>query len=137
MDWKTWTKVSGVILFIIAVAGFYLGNFYNEGSVLEIQNFPSSSELSRLKATEDYTLTFSIYNTGDETAFVDVISVSTQPSLVTELDPASLSIESKQTKDVQVHLSALGKEEETNIVIVVYYGDGESVSQKATLQWKS
>ncbi|MDP3728045.1 MAG: hypothetical protein Q8R18_01185 [bacterium] len=43
MNWKTWTKISAVILFIIVIAGFYLSNFYSEGAVLEIQNAPSSS----------------------------------------------------------------------------------------------
>src|SRR3989344_5351937 len=96
MDWKTWTKISAVILFIIAVTGFYLNNFYSEGAVLEIQNIPSSSELGRLKASEDYTFIFSLYNTGDSTAFVDIISVSTDPKLITEIHPSSLSIEEKQ-----------------------------------------
>lgn len=136
MDWKTWTKMSGVILFIIAVTGFYLTNFYQQGAVLEMQNFPSSSDLERLKVSEDYIFTFSLYNTGDETAFVDIISVSTDPPLITEHTPSSLSIEEKQTKDIQVSITAPVAETETTIIITVFYGDGKSLSQTATMQWK-
>lgn len=130
MSWQTWTKISGVILFIIAVAGFYLGNFYSEGAVLEIQNFPSSSDLRSVKASEDYTFTFSLYNTGDETAFVDIISVSTDPQLFTEVNPSTLSIEEKQTEDVQVTLTA--PETETTITVTVFYGE-KSVSKTVSM----
>ncbi|HIH14661.1 MAG TPA: hypothetical protein HA360_04665 [Nanoarchaeota archaeon] len=136
MDWKTWTKISAVILFIIAVTGFYLNNFYSEGAVLEIQNIPSSSELGRLKASEDYTFIFSLYNTGDSTAFVDIISVSTDPKLITEIHPSSLSIEEKQIKDIQILVTAPQKETETTMTITIFYGD-KSLSQTAIMQWQA
>ena len=136
MDWKTWTKISAVILFIIAVTGFYLNNFYSEGAVLEIQNIPSSSELGRLKASEDYTFIFSLYNTGDSTAFVDITSVSTDPKLITEIHPSSLSIEEKQIKDIQILVTAPQKETETTMTITIFYGD-KSLSQTAIMQWQA
>ena len=136
MDWKTWTKISAVILFIIAVTGFYLNNFYSEGAVLEIQNIPSSSELGRLKVSEDYTFIFSLYNTGDSTAFVDIISVSTDPKLITEIHPSSLSIEEKQIKDIQILVTAPQKETETTMTITIFYGD-KSLSQTAIMQWQA
>ena len=136
MDWKTWTKISAVILFIIAVTGFYLNNFYSEGAVLEIQNIPSSSELGRFKASEDYTFIFSLYNTGDSTAFVDIISVSTDPKLITEIHPSSLSIEEKQIKDIQILVTAPQKETETTMTITIFYGD-KSLSQTAIMQWQA
>ena len=136
MDWKTWTKIYAVILFIIAVTGFYLNNFYSEGAVLEIQNIPSSSELGRLKASEDYTFIFSLYNTGDSTAFVDIISVSTDPKLITEIHPSSLSIEEKQIKDIQILVTAPQKETETTMTITIFYGD-KSLSQTAIMQWQA
>lgn len=137
MNWQTWTKISGAILFIIAITGFYLSNFYQEGAVLEIQNLPSSSNLERLKVSEDYTFTFSLYNIGDKTAFVDIISVNTDPALVTELSPSSLSIEEKQTKDIQVTLTAPGRETETAITITVFYGEEKAISKTLQAEWKS
>jgi len=136
MDWKTWTKISAVILFVIAVTGFYLNNFYSEGAVLEIQNIPSTSELGRLKASEDYTFTFSLYNTGDKVAFVDIILVSTDPKLITEIYPSSLYIEEKQIKDIQILVTAPETETETTISITVFYGD-KSVSQTTIMQWQA
>ena len=136
MSWQTWTKISGVVLFIIAVVGFYLGNFYNQGPVLEIQNFPSSSELTRLKASEDYSFTFSLYNTGDRTAFVDIISVSTDPPWIIEVNPSSVSIEEEKTENIEIRMTAPGTATETTMTIQVFYGDGKSLSKTAQIQWK-
>ncbi|MDP3728044.1 MAG: hypothetical protein Q8R18_01180 [bacterium] len=88
-----------------------------------------------MKVSEDYIFTFSLYNTGDKTAFVDIISVSTDPALITEFNTSPFSIEEKQTKDIQIHLTAPRTETETSMAITVFYGD-ESVSQTAILKWK-
>lgn len=93
MNWKTWTKISGVILFIIAVAGFYLGNFYSEGVILSIEDFPQ--KLDSLDTTKDISFSFYIYNTGDETTFVKSIILlrkyedGTQVADTVEIKPQS------------------------------------------------
>lgn len=135
MRWKTWARVSAIILFVIAVAGFYLNNFYEKGPLLEIQNFPSSSDLRLLRNSEDYTFTFSLYNKGDVTAFVDVISVDTQPFIGTSVVPQYLSVEGGKTEDVQVILSALGAETETNITVTIFYADSKFVSKTVQAKW--
>lgn len=135
MEWKTWARISAVILFLLTLTGFYFNYFYFQGPVLEIQNFPLSSDLERLKTSEDYSFTFSLYNTGDRTAFVDIISIRTEPTLFSEVDPLSLTIKEKQTEDIQINLGAPKTETETTLTITVFYDGGKSISKTAILKW--
>jgi len=67
---------------------------------------------------------------------VDIILVSTDPKLITEIYPSSLYIEEKQIKDIQILVTAPETETETTISITVFYGD-KSVSQTTIMQWQA
>ena len=73
MNWKTWTKITAVIIFLIAIANFYYAHYYNEGPIVSIENFPSETDLDSLSTTDDISFSFFLYNNGDETAFVKSI----------------------------------------------------------------
>ncbi len=138
MNWKTWTKISAVILFIIAVTGFYLSNFHKDGVVLSIEDFPEN--LDSLEATQDIAFSFYIYNQGDETAFVKSIvlqrnypdgsSVADTP----QINPSSdFTIEPGESKQVSITLPA--QENPYTLLAEIYYDDQKISSNLIPVAW--
>mgnify|MGYP003965754887 CR=1 FL=1 len=138
MDWQTWTKISGVILFIIAIVGF-AGNYYIKGPMLEIQNFPGLTDLDALNNDEDISFTFFLYNTGDKTAFVKSIKLNDQGNNFrnpTFIDPSSdFSINPGESKEVSVTLSSPGKDGGYSVSAQVYYNNRNIKSSYVPVLW--
>ena len=136
MSWQTWTKISGLILFIIAIAGFYLSNIHNVGVILNIENFPQ--QLDALDISKDIPFTFYIYNEGDKTAFVQSIYISmktTESIAITEkaieITPQKdFTIEPGESKEITVLLPAPNEKRTYTLVAEVFY-DGKKLSSNA------
>ncbi len=138
MEWKTWTKISGVILFLIAVTGFYLANFHSEGVVLTIEDFPDN--LDSLDSTEEITFSFYIYNSGDETAFVKSIILqrdyadASQVADTAQIDPPSdFSLEPGQSKLISITLPP--QENAYSLTAEIYYDDEKLSSNTISVAW--
>lgn len=144
MAWQTWTKVSSVILFIIAILGFYYSTYYTEGSTVTIQNFPSVTELDSLDPTEDITFSFFIYNEGGETAFVRSVIVleydedQNQVTVPVTISPRNdFAIQPGETKEVVVTLAAPGEEARYTLAVEVFYDGDKVTSATVPVQWGS
>jgi hypothetical protein len=144
MDWKTWTKLSGIILFAIAVSNFYLGNFYSEGVVLSIENFPGKFDLDTTSMSENITFSFFLYNTGSTSAFVDNILISnlygtrsTQGHIL--INPVeNFIVEPGFSKEIFVTLPAPDQIFEGEVALVVYYDNDKAIhSPSIPVKWGS
>ena len=142
MHWKTWTKISSVALFVIAVLGFYYANYYQKEAVLTIQNFPTAVDLDSLDTTEDITFTFFLYNEGEETAFVRSIIVlvydedQTQATFPVTISPRSdFTIAAKETKEITVALSAPGANARYTLAAEIFYDGTKAVSETVPVLW--
>ena len=138
MSWQTWTKISGVILFILAVAGFYLGNFYNEGVILSIEDFPQ--HLDSLETTEDIQFSFYLYNSGEETAFVKSIILlrnyedGSQVADAIEINPQSdFVIAAGESTQITVILPA--QENPYSLTAEIFYDDTKLISETIPVVW--
>ena len=135
MDWKTWTKISGVILFIIAIVGF-AGNYYIKGPSLEIQNFPGPADLDTLDVSEDITFTFFLYNTGDRSAFVKNIVVNYDLTTAIEVNPQSdFAINAGDSQEVTVVLPTPNTGGEYSLSLDVFYNKKTISSETVPLIW--
>ena len=142
MSWKTWTKISGVILFVIAILGFYYGNFYKEGPSLSIQNFPSLTDLDSLDYTKDISFSFFLYNAGGQTTFVKsviILEYDDQAKQITTpitIDPSrDFAIAPGETKEIKVTLPAANKDFSGTITAEIFYDSQKLVSQTIPLSW--
>ncbi|MDP3728736.1 MAG: hypothetical protein Q8R18_04760 [bacterium] len=140
MDWKTWTKISAVILFIIAIAGFYLNNFYNEGVELSIQNFPE--HLDSLETSEDISFSFYLYNEGDTTAFVESILLvryeedgAQVADTVYVIPSRDFTIEPGESKEILVVLPSSEKEKEYSLTAEIFYDNNKLLSNTIPVAW--
>ena len=138
MDWKTWTKISGVILFVIAVTGFYLANFHTEGVILTIEDFPEG--LDSLETTQDITFSFYLYNQGDETAFVKSILLQRYDEEgsaladTVEINPQSdFTIEAGDSKQIFIILPA--QESQYTLTVEIYYDEKKIRSDTIPVVW--
>jgi hypothetical protein len=138
MDWKTWTKISGVILFIIAVTGFYLSNFHKQGVELSIQNFPEN--LDSLDTEQDISFSFFIYNQGDTTAFVDAIILVREYADGSQVaDTATISpekdftLEPGESKEISITLPP--EEKEYTLSAEIFYEEQKISSEKIPVVW--
>ena len=133
MEWKTWTKISAVILFLLAIAGFYLANFHHVGVVLSLEDFPQ--QLASLDSNKDIPFTFYIYNTGDETAFVQSVYLQTvskesiqiiQRGIV--VSPQSdFEIKEGESQQITVLLPSPGESANFTLTAQVFYNDDKSL----------
>jgi len=138
MNWQTWTKISGVILFIIAVTGFYLNNFYSEGVILTIQDFPE--HLDSLETTEDISFSFYLYNQGDETAFVKSIILlreyedGTQVADTVEIHAQSDFIV-KPAESTQILVTLSPQESPYSLTAEIFYDNQKLLSNTIPVAW--
>ena len=140
MDRKTWTKISGIILFIIAITGFYLSNFHREGVVLTIENFPQ--KVDSLQNTKDISFSFYLYNTGDKTAFVKSIILlryyedGSQVADTVEINPKSdFAIAPGESKEILVTVPARDEDTKYTLTAEVFYDDKKLVSNTIPVAW--
>src|SRR3989344_5322308 len=138
MNWKTWTKISGVILFIIALTGFYLSNFHKEGVVLSIEDFPQ--DLDSLDRNADINFSFYLYNQGDETAFVKSIILQRYDEEgsaladTVEINPQSdFTIEAGDSKQIFIILPA--QESLYTLTAEIYYDEKKIRSDTIPVVW--
>lgn len=137
MEWKTWTKISAVILFVIAVTGFYLANFHSKGVILSIEDFPQ--QLDSLETTKDIPFTFYIYNSGDETAFIQSVYVTTVSSESIQIVPRSIevspqsdfSIEAGASQAITVLLPAPEEDANFTLKAQVYYNNDQALTSSS------
>ncbi len=133
MNWKTWTKITASILFIIVIANFYYDHYYQQDSILTIQNFPT--KLSSLDSSKDISFSFFIYNEGNKPAFVKTIillryegdnqildSVTIEPS-------TDFSINSKESQEVTITLPTTNELKEYSLKAEIFY-DNDKISSE-------
>ncbi len=137
MNWQTWTKFSSIILFIIAVTGFYLGNFYADGVILNIDNFPQS--LSSLDNDQDIFFTFYLYNKGDTTAFIQSITLDRSyedGTLVADTEQITpkedFSIAPGESKEISIILPNSAENKQYSLQATIYF-DNEKLSTNSIL----
>jgi len=140
MSWQTWTKISSVILFIIAILGFYYANYYHEGPALTIENFPVN--LDSLDTTDDIQFSFFLYNGGDQTAFVKSIILlrsyedGSQVADAATIAPMSdFSIEPGESKEILVTLPAPDEDTSYTLSAEIFYTDEKVVSETIPVVW--
>ena len=144
MNWKTWTKITAVVAFMILVANFYYSHYYSEGPIVSIENFPSDSDLDSLSTTDDISFSFFLYNNGDETAFVkSVILMRYDPdgNLITTdytLDPKyDFYIASGESQEINVILSAPDESLSYSLNAEVFTENGKITSNSVPVVWGS
>ncbi|MBI5797718.1 hypothetical protein HZA98_02315 [Candidatus Woesearchaeota archaeon] len=142
MEWKTWSRLSGVILFIIAIAGFYYAHLYHGSSKLEIQNFPSETDLDSLNPTQDISFSFFLYNTGEKTAFVKSIILleydeqGKQKTTAVIVSPKTdFAINSKESREINVTLPSPQKEIQYSLSAQIYYDNNKINSETVPVRW--
>ncbi|MSR86033.1 hypothetical protein EXS74_01400 [Candidatus Woesearchaeota archaeon] len=142
MEWQTWTKISAVVLFILAIAGFYLSNFHSEGVILSIEDFPQ--KLDSLDANKDISFTFYIYNTGDKTAFIQSVYVTTVSGESVQIIERSIEvtpqndfkIEEDSSQEITVLLPSPGAAANFTLTAQVFYDDDKSLtSEQIPVAW--
>ena len=140
MSWKTWTKISGIILFILAIAGFYYTNVYKEGAVIAIQNFPEN--LDSLDGAKDITFSFYLYNTGDETAFVESIILlryfedGSQVTDAIEINPKSdFPLAPGESQEIFVTLPSQEEKRFYTLIAEVFYNNQKVMSDTIPVAW--
>ena len=140
MDWKTWTKISAVILFIIVVAGFFFSSILSQGVSFSIQNFPQS--LDSLETSEDISFSFYIYNEGDATAFVESIILlryyedDSQVADTISISPSKdFTIEPGESKEILVTLPNSEEEKEYTIQAEIFYSNNKLLSNTIPVAW--
>jgi len=133
MNWKTWTKISAVILFLIAVTTFYINYIQKEEANLELQNFPTI--LTSL-SEDDLEFNFFLYNSGEKTAFVDYIVIfryddETTPIVFPiEITPyEDFSVEGEGYQEIQVSIP-YEPDGFYDIQAEIYYDDIKLSSEK-------
>jgi hypothetical protein len=134
MKWKTWTKISALILFILAIAGFYLSNFYTAGALVEIQNFPSETQLDSIDNTQAIEFSFFLYNTGDRTSFVKTIYLQGYGSFTIE-PKEDISIAPNENREIIVTLIAPNENVQEEITIQVFTDKEIITSQSIPIKW--
>jgi hypothetical protein len=144
MDWKWWTKVSGIILFVIAISNFYLAHYHNEGAVLSVENFPGQFDLDTLDVNENITFSFFLYNIGDTTAFIESISSNTVYGGTSSLDDkisvdpnSDFTLIEGSSQEVSVTLPAPGESHDGEITITIYYGENTLSTETVPVSWGS
>ena len=136
MEWKTWTKISAVILFLLAITGFYLANFHHLGVVLSLEDFPQ--QLASLDSSKDIPFTFYIYNTGDETAFIQSVYVQTVSEESVQIIQRSIEVTPKgdfeikegESQQITVLLPTPGESTNFTLTAQVFYNDDQSISSE-------
>ena len=138
MSWKTWTKISAVIIFILTITGFYFNYIQQEEALLTLQNFPTETDLDTLDIEEDITFTFFLYNEGGKTAFVQsILATQTDEDGNTLAQSASIdpqedfSIEAGESQEITVTLQAPLEETSSNVNIEIYFD--ETILQSPTI----
>lgn len=127
MNWKTWTKITAIILFTIAIANFYYDHYYQQDSVLSIQNFPT--ELNSIDKNKEINFTFFIYNDGNKPAFVNSVILLRYEGETQILDRTTITpywdfaIPSKKSQEIQVTLPASNEQKEYSLQAEVFYDD--------------
>lgn len=127
MNWKTFARVSAVILLLIALTNFYFAYFGKEGPHVEFRNIPSSTELDSLDVKRPINFSFFLYNSGDEAAFVKEINGKIQPDDVlpagtlTISPSGDLSILPKDSQEITVQILSPGQKFQGNLTIMVFY----------------
>jgi hypothetical protein len=134
MNWKTWTKISAVILFIIAVTTFYLNYIQKDEARLEFQNFPT---LLTSIIGDDLEFNFFLYNSGDRPAFVDSLVIlryeyDAEESVIYPVDitpSGDFSVDGKGYQQITVSLP-YEKDGYYYLQTDVYYDDLKLSSEK-------
>lgn len=139
MNWKTWTKIAAVILFIIAIVNFYFAYFHNPTAELTIQNFPEA--LDSLDNEKDITFSFFLYNDGNKPAFVNSMVFTKDGDLEilsgVSISPNSdFSINAQESREVQVTLPALNEDGGYELTATIYYNE-EKLSDSTFVNWGS
>jgi hypothetical protein len=144
MNWKTWTKITAVVAFIILIANFYYAHYYNEGPVLSIENFPSATDLDSLSTEADIQFSFFIYNNGDETAFIKSIILmryDSEGNLITtdySINPSSdFYIPSSESQEVKVILDSPQEQFSYTLYAEIFTDDGKITSETVPVVWGS
>ena len=144
MNWKTWTKITAVIIFLIAIANFYYSHYYNEGPIVSIENFPSETDLDSLSTTDDISFSFFLYNNGDETAFVKSILLmryDSENNLVSTyytIDPSfDFYISEGESQEINVILPAPDESLSYSLNAEVFTENGKIVSSTIPVVWGS
>ena len=128
MGWKTWSKVTATILFIIAIVTFYLNFIQPDMAALELHGLPSDTDLDSLDITEDLTFSFFLYNGGDKPAFIDSIKIVGYEEYV--VDPvSSFEVDKEDSKEILIVLKAPEEELSSSIKIAVYSDNVLETSQ--------
>tara|TARA_Y100000310_G_C20547912_1_gene746540 strand:+ start:527 stop:979 length:453 start_codon:yes stop_codon:yes gene_type:complete len=146
MKWRTWTRFTAVVFFIIAVLTFYFtysGQVMENDAFLEFENFPTETDLDSLEIDQKIDFSFFLYNTGDSTAFVDRVFVyllDEDGNLIREaetiLPDEDFSITGSGDAEVLVSLSAPNEEESSYLSIEVYYDDEQILtSEPVPVTW--
>lgn len=142
MHWKTWTKISSIILLLLAIAGFYYANYHKEGAVLSIQNFPAATDLDSIDTSKGISFSFFLYNKGDQVAFVKSIiflRYAEDGSQVTDtltVDPKSdFTVDPGETKEIKVSLPASGEEQSYSLAAEVFYDEEKISSETVPVRW--
>jgi hypothetical protein len=140
MKWRTWTRFTAVVFFIIAVLTFYFaysGEVIETDASLEFQNFPTETDLDLLELDQNIDFTFFLYNTGDATAFVDRVFISLldeDGNLIREAETIipeeDFSITDRGDVEILVSLSAPGEVESSYLSIEVYYDDEQTLTSE-------
>ena len=141
MRWKTWAKISSVVLFIIAVTGFYYANFSEKEAVLSIENFPS--HLQSFDQEEDIRFSFFLYNSGEQTSFVKSIFLeryAPDGSAVledTQISPEKdFSVAPGESIDIVITLPPSLNARAYQMTVVVLYEDGVLRSETIPVAWE-